>query len=205
MQGEKTNSEVLITREFNIFNKNIWRINNKAVSKDDVMKCVHKFKIQVNNLCQFLPQDRVQDFAKLNKQQLLKETQVALCRVDLVNLYDNACKYSTLYLKKREDVTQIEKALENMVSKQAALAPKIENLKLKEQHISQIKDIERKIAWIKYKEFEDEYNVKLQDMNSAQELIDKIQKQRAAFPHAIANANTLLKSITIKLQNSVSL
>lgn len=38
----------------------------------------------MDNLCQFLPQDRVQEFARLNQQELLKQTQVALCRLDLV-------------------------------------------------------------------------------------------------------------------------
>lgn len=42
------------------------------------------FCVQVDNLCQFLPQDRVQEFARLNKQELLRETQIAICRMDLM-------------------------------------------------------------------------------------------------------------------------
>lgn len=39
----------------------------------EVLQCIRQFNIQVDNLCQFLPQDRVQDFAKLNQQELLKQ------------------------------------------------------------------------------------------------------------------------------------
>ena len=39
---------------------------------------VAKFNIQVGNLCQFLPQDKVADFAKMTQQQLLESTEKAV-------------------------------------------------------------------------------------------------------------------------------
>lgn len=36
---------------------------------------IDKLNIQINNLCMILPQDRVQDFTKMNKKQLLEHTQ----------------------------------------------------------------------------------------------------------------------------------
>jgi len=36
---------------------------------------VNKLNIQVDNLCQFLPQDRVADFSKMNPQLLLENTE----------------------------------------------------------------------------------------------------------------------------------
>jgi chromosome segregation ATPase len=34
--------------------------------------------IQINNLCQFLPQDKVADFAKMTQQELLENTERAV-------------------------------------------------------------------------------------------------------------------------------
>ena len=48
---------------------------------------MEKLDIQVDNLCQFLPQDRVQDFAKMNKQQLLENT------LKTVGEFDNNSHY----------------------------------------------------------------------------------------------------------------
>lgn len=40
-----------------------------------------KLNIQVNNLCQFLPQDRVADFSKMNPQQLLESTEKCVGKI----------------------------------------------------------------------------------------------------------------------------
>ena len=39
---------------------------------------VGRLNIQVGNLCQFLPQDKVADFAKMNQQELLENTEKAV-------------------------------------------------------------------------------------------------------------------------------
>lgn len=38
-------------------------------------------KIQVDNLCQFLPQDKVADFAKMSQKELLENTEKAVSAV----------------------------------------------------------------------------------------------------------------------------
>lgn len=47
-----------------------------------------EFNIQINNLCQFLPQDRVQDFAKMNPQELLLNTQCSVCSTECVEMFE---------------------------------------------------------------------------------------------------------------------
>jgi chromosome segregation ATPase len=42
---------------------------------------VTKLNIQVDNLCQFLPQDRVADFSKMNPQQLLENTEKCIGKI----------------------------------------------------------------------------------------------------------------------------
>ena len=39
---------------------------------------VSNLNIQVGNLCQFLPQDKVADFAKMSQQELLENTEKAV-------------------------------------------------------------------------------------------------------------------------------
>lgn len=59
----------------NIFSK----VENKPTTKAVFLKVIAQFNIQVDNLCQFLPQDRVQDFTKMNAQDLLQNTQISVC------------------------------------------------------------------------------------------------------------------------------
>jgi hypothetical protein len=59
---------------FDTKNESKWNVNGKQSTEQQVRSLVAKLNIQIDNLCQFLPQDRVQDFAKMNKQQLFYNT-----------------------------------------------------------------------------------------------------------------------------------
>ena len=43
-----------------------------------VEETVGRLNIQIGNLCQFLPQDKVADFAKMSQQELLENTEKAV-------------------------------------------------------------------------------------------------------------------------------
>ena len=54
-----------------------FKISGGATQKD-VVETVGLMNVQMNNLCQFLPQDKVVEFAKMNPQQLLEATEKAV-------------------------------------------------------------------------------------------------------------------------------
>lgn len=43
-----------------------------------------EYNIQIDNLCTFLPQEKVQDFAKLNPQQLLEHTEKTVGKTSFI-------------------------------------------------------------------------------------------------------------------------
>ena len=65
---------VVIFRQFDRNGKNVWAINGKKSGVREVERKVAEFRIQVDNLCQFLPQDKVHDFSRLNSKGLLDST-----------------------------------------------------------------------------------------------------------------------------------
>ncbi|KAG8229407.1 hypothetical protein J437_LFUL000928 [Ladona fulva] len=58
-------------------NKSTWTLDGFSCSQKEVEKLALDLNIHVDNLCQFLPQDRVQDFAKMNCQTLMENTEKA--------------------------------------------------------------------------------------------------------------------------------
>jgi chromosome segregation ATPase len=68
---------VIRTRILRENNKVEYYINDKKENKKRVMDLARSFSIQVDNLCQFLPQDRVVEFAALSPVELLAQTQRA--------------------------------------------------------------------------------------------------------------------------------
>jgi chromosome segregation ATPase len=74
---------------------------SRTALKREVLDLVQQFNIQVNNLTQFLPQDRVCEFAKLTPIQLLEETEKAVGDPELSG------QHATL-IKKSEELKHIE-------------------------------------------------------------------------------------------------
>ncbi|KAH8730592.1 hypothetical protein GQ44DRAFT_768351 [Phaeosphaeriaceae sp. PMI808] len=69
-------------------NKSIFWINGKHASKNAVLALCKEFSIQIDNLCQFLPQDRVVEFAKMTDVDRLRETQRAAAPKHMVGWHD---------------------------------------------------------------------------------------------------------------------
>jgi structural maintenance of chromosomes protein 5 len=76
LKGPIGKPNLVIRRNINSKNKtSTWLLNGKSANKGTVDKAVEKCDVQVSNLCSFLPQDRVNEFAKLKPEELLVETQ----------------------------------------------------------------------------------------------------------------------------------
>lgn len=58
-------------------NKTNFLLNGQQTTHKQIVALCKSFSIQIDNLCQFLPQDRVVEFAALNPVQLLEQTQRA--------------------------------------------------------------------------------------------------------------------------------
>ncbi|PSK33505.1 hypothetical protein B9Z65_7392 [Elsinoe australis] len=69
-------------------NKSNFFLNGRAVSRRRVMEECRSFAIQVDNLCQFLPQDRVVEFAALNPVDLLAQTLRAAAPEEMTDQHD---------------------------------------------------------------------------------------------------------------------
>lgn len=63
-----------------------FHINGKSISKNDLITTIKKLNVQVDNLCQFLPQDKVVSFASMSPTELLIETEKA---ININNMYEN--------------------------------------------------------------------------------------------------------------------
>lgn len=78
----------VISRSFSILdNSSTWKLNGVNATLDQVKDLMLLLNVQVDNLCQFLPQDRVADFAKMDPQNLLLETQRAAGGLDMLHAH----------------------------------------------------------------------------------------------------------------------
>ncbi|XP_018566367.1 structural maintenance of chromosomes protein 5 [Anoplophora glabripennis] len=185
IQDQREDRFIKVTREFDKNDRTWWRLDNRKVKPDEVLKCIQKFNIQVNNLCQFLPQDRVQDFAKLNKQELLRETQKALCRFDLIEkqeaLINNRFNHKDLIAS----IETYQKKLQEAQDANAMLEGRVQNFNTKKIYTEKVLHIERKIAWMMFEEVKVQVTDIKKDRNNAQEVYDKFKNEVRPVEQAI--------------------
>ncbi|KAH1016117.1 hypothetical protein HUJ04_007390 [Dendroctonus ponderosae] len=177
LQGSTENSFIKVTRQFDIHDKSQWKLDGNVCSFGNIQDCIKYFNIQVDNLCQFLPQDRVADFAKLNKKELLRETQIALCRDDLLEKQQSLIEARA---KHRSLLEQLNKHTQNLQESHDAncrLEGKVKNFNEMKKYKEMIADIDRQIAWIEYEDKRDKLTEIKKDKQSAQAIYDKYRQE----------------------------
>ncbi|KAI0615562.1 Smc Chromosome segregation ATPase [Pyrenophora tritici-repentis] len=69
-------------------NQSRWFLNGARSTQKEVIELAKTYSIQIDNLCQFLPQDRVVEFARMTDVERLRETQRAAAPPYMVEWHD---------------------------------------------------------------------------------------------------------------------
>ncbi|KAF9476726.1 P-loop containing nucleoside triphosphate hydrolase protein [Pholiota conissans] len=89
LKGPKGKRNLVIRRSLNSMSKSSsFTINGQPASGNEIKLRMAELNVQVGNLCSFLPQDRVSEFAAMSPQQLLRETQLAAGDENLTKWHD---------------------------------------------------------------------------------------------------------------------
>ncbi|KAG8391192.1 hypothetical protein BUALT_Bualt01G0162100 [Buddleja alternifolia] len=189
LRGESKEEQLTITRKIDTRNKSEWLFNGKVVGKKEINEVIQRFNIQVNNLTQFLPQDRVCEFAKLTPVQLLEETEKAVGDPRL------PIQHRTLIMKSQE-LKKFERAVESnkgsldqLKALNAELERDVERVRQREDLLAKAESMKKKLPWLRYdikkgeyvqaKEQETDAKLKLDEAAKAlNELTEPIEKQK---------------------------
>ncbi|XP_070543706.1 structural maintenance of chromosomes protein 5-like [Ptychodera flava] len=94
-------------------NTSTWRVNGRVTTLREVEETVKNHDIQLANLCQFLPQDKVAEFAKMSKEDLLENTEKSVGQPELYEyhqkLKDSRKKEIALIKAHRDDKELLDK------------------------------------------------------------------------------------------------
>ncbi|KAG7220725.1 hypothetical protein INR49_017839, partial [Caranx melampygus] len=147
----KKGGNVVIHREIHVENnQSLWMLNGRHCNQKNVEEEVKALRIQVSNLCQFLPQEKVGEFAKMSKTELLEATEKS---VGPPEMYEYHCELKNFRNKERE--------LENVVNERASFLEKakqrnernkhdVNRYYEKKRHLDVIELLEKKKPWVEY-------------------------------------------------------
>uniref|UniRef100_A0A0E0DVB4 Structural maintenance of chromosomes protein 5 n=1 Tax=Oryza meridionalis TaxID=40149 RepID=A0A0E0DVB4_9ORYZ len=171
LRGNTPDHKLCITRKIDTNNKSEWQLDGTTVPKKEVIDLIKKFNIQVNNLTQFLPQDRVCEFAKLTPIQLLEETEKAVGDPNLPiqhrQLIDRSKELKILQVA----VKQKEQTLNNLKALNAEQEKDVERVRQRDRLLKK-----KKLPWLKYDMKKKEYKEAREKEKTEKKKMDEVAK-----------------------------
>ncbi len=129
-----------------------WKINGKSVTQDKVKDTIAALNVQVDNLCQFLPQDKVASFSSLDGCSLLQTTERALERADSKPL-EMHLKLAELKKELQVSLRAAESLREQVTALdllQANAQRDVLRFKERERLVDEVVWLKKKLPWMKF-------------------------------------------------------
>ena len=129
-----------ITREEN---KSAFSINGKPASKKTVLELARHFSIQIDNLCQFLPQDKVVEFAAMTPVELLRSTLRAVAPQEMIDMHEGLKKLRKEQKMVEDEDTSTQETLANLEDRQRMQQADVERMRERNQIQRRIEFLEK--------------------------------------------------------------
>ncbi|QPG74203.1 hypothetical protein FOA43_001527 [Brettanomyces nanus] len=130
LKGDHANDTMLIERQLTLGSKSTWSVDGEQCGETALKKRLQHFNIQLGNLCQFLPQDRVARFASLKPEELLKAIEKIHGDGELLTQHEHLIE---LYNQRKDTL----KTMDELNHRLEGLQEKHETLK---QHAEKMKE-----------------------------------------------------------------
>uniref|UniRef100_A0A8C4T7Q5 Structural maintenance of chromosomes protein 5 n=2 Tax=Erpetoichthys calabaricus TaxID=27687 RepID=A0A8C4T7Q5_ERPCA len=195
---------IIISREIQVENnQSTWTIDGKHASQKQVEETVFALNIQVGNLCQFLPQEKVGEFAKMSKTELLEATEKS---VGPPEMYKFHCDLKSFRTRERELENQCkEKAafLEKMKQRNERYKQDVERYYERKRHLDMINLLERKKPWVEYETVRKEYEATKSEKEQVKKDIKKLKDEQSPLLQKIKELENQAGSAEAKNKEKV--
>ena len=175
--------------------KSSFFINGKTDTRKHVIELCKSFSIQVDNLCQFLPQDRVVEFAALSPEDLLEQTQRAAAPEEMVQWHTELKSLRGDQRKSQNDQATLLDSLRNLEGRQNLQQSDVDRLREREQVQMTLGALEKlrpvpayRVARLHWKDVKDQ-------KQKAEQELQQLQQEVEPSLQAARSKGTYLKRI----------
>ncbi|KAI0287939.1 hypothetical protein B0F90DRAFT_1827934 [Multifurca ochricompacta] len=142
LKGKIGKKNLVVRRNLSSTSKgSTYHLNGQAATGREVTNKMNELNIQVGNLCSFLPQDKVSEFAHMSSQQLLRETQRAAGDPHLTSWHDTL-------ISAGKEMAQLAEVLNSEKQQIKTLGDRNAMLERDVQRFNERKELERQIALV---------------------------------------------------------
>ena len=195
-------------------NSSTWTVNGMSASNQVVKELVESLNIDTDNLCNFLPQERVPEFAALTKKELLEKTMLTVGGKDMLEQFSALCQLRKKETKMQDDVREMETQIQNLQQRNVGIQAEVQRYQQREEILQRIRLLERKKPWVEYSHYRDFFmNIKeqrRQALPGLTELRDRCAPMREEYDQSqvavqeMTTARDLANADCRKLQQKVS-
>ncbi|WRT67659.1 uncharacterized protein IL334_004631 [Kwoniella shivajii] len=179
LKGKRGKRNTKIWRKFNREDeKSEWKLNGSTCTRKEVLECVQRFGIQANNLCSFLPQDKVAEFAKMAPEVVLKETMRAAGDPRLTQwhetLVEKGVNSKDLSITLEGHVNQRDR-LQIQVD---GLAPDVEHVQEREAREKEAEIMQHIVSVVQHNRIREEVTAALKERDQWKAKVTKLSNRR---------------------------
>ena len=131
-------------------NSRQFTINGQKASLREIQKLMRSLRIQIDNLCQFLPQDKVAEFAALTPINLLEKTLHAAAPEEMISWRAQLKDHFKLQKDTEHNGEKIREELRKMEARQQVLQADVEKLRERKAIQEAIEDYNKLRVVVKY-------------------------------------------------------
>ncbi|KAL5118182.1 Structural maintenance of chromosomes protein 5 [Pleosporales sp. CAS-2024a] len=157
--------------------KSIFWINDKNASKNAVLSLCKQFSIQIDNLCQFLPQDRVVEFARMTDVDRLRETQRAAAPRHMVEWHNQLKELRTEEKALEVKLQNEQRHLEGLEAQQNRDKDDVERFQQREGLIQKSRCLQRVRPIIELSLRQKDLHQAKKDLQTARRELDQINSE----------------------------
>ena len=168
---------LVIKRELYENNTSVWYMSGRKTTEQLVVDEIRGLNVQVNNLCQFLAQDRVKEFAKMSAVQLLEETERAVGGERMLELHQTLKSSQEEQKVLTRNTSTMTEELENLKKENDSLEREVKRYQQRQQLVEQALGVKQKLAWTRAANKKDEKDEAQKDVVEQKRRLDELRER----------------------------
>ena len=158
-------------------NNREWWLNGKRTSLKAVQALTKSLSIQIDNLCQFLPQDKVSEFAALSPVELLQQTQRAAAPEQMLEWHEELKKLRRDQKQLEEQSAREKEHLETQETRQENLRAEVQRLAERNQIQEKVALLKKTVPFVEYKTARLQYKESRKKKQAAEARLEELKAQ----------------------------
>ncbi|KAI1427416.1 P-loop containing nucleoside triphosphate hydrolase protein [Xylaria sp. FL1777] len=152
-----------------------WWLNGRECTHKAIQELTRKLRIQIDNLCQFLPQDKVAEFAGLTPTRLLEETLRAAAPEEILDWQSQLKNLHKDHSEVKIQVENCSEILKNHESRQQGLQADVNRLHEREAIQQKVEDLKSARAVAEYNDKRFKYGEAKKRLRDAKQKLEDLQ------------------------------